>query len=62
MKLKTLCSVAILCFMGSVFAMDSDSQKDPTLNSEKFGQSTSADQSNLENLSKEELLKVTANL
>ena len=42
--------------------MDSDSQKDPTLNSEKFGQSTSADQSNLENLSKEELLKVTANL
>ena len=62
MKLKTLCSVAVLCFMGSVFAMDSDSQKDPTLNSEKFGQSTSADQANLENLSREELLKVIADL
>ena len=62
MKLKALCSAVVLCFVANVFAMDSDSQKDPTLNSEKFGQSTSADQSNLENLSKEELLKVTANL
>ncbi|MBO7642393.1 MAG: ankyrin repeat domain-containing protein [Alphaproteobacteria bacterium] len=62
MKLKALCSVAILCFMGSVFAMDSDSQRDPTLNSKKFGQLTPVNQANLENLSKEELLKVIADL
>ncbi len=62
MKLKTLGSAVVLCFVANVFAMDSDSQKEPTLNSKKFGQSTSADQSNLENLSKEELLKEIARL
>ncbi|MBO6056365.1 MAG: ankyrin repeat domain-containing protein [Alphaproteobacteria bacterium] len=62
MKLKALCSAVVLCFVANVFAMNSDSQKDPTLNSKKFGQLTPVNQANLENLSKEELLKVIADL
>ena len=62
MKLKALCSAVVLCFVANVFAMDSDSQKDPTLNREKFGQLTPVNQANLENLSREELLKVIADL
>ncbi len=62
MKLKALCSAVVLCFVANVFAMNSDSQKDPTLNSKKFGQLTPVNQANLENLSREELLKVIADL
>jgi hypothetical protein len=60
LNFRTVCSAAVLCFAGNVFAMDFDSLKDSSSNSGSFSQLRSIEQASSKDLSREGLLQQNA--